>query len=90
MTAGKSTSISLPFYATHLEKTQLRPDATVEKVGKRRGSIYQLVIYTEKRGETIRDVLTAVSGELMPFLARQKELDCMQQMLVEFWISDRE
>ena len=90
MTAGKGTSISLPFYDTHLEKTQRRPDATVEKVAKQRGIIYQLVIYTEKRGETSRDVLAAVSEELMPFLARQKELDCMQQMLVEFWINDQE
>ncbi len=90
MAAGKSTSISLPFYDTHLEKTQLRPDAMVEKVGKRGGSIYQLVIYTEKRGETIRDVLTAVSEELMPFLARDKNLDWMQRQLVEFWKNDQE
>ncbi len=90
MTADKGTSISLPFYDTHLEKALLRPDAMVEKIGKSRGFIYQLVIYTEKRGETIRDVLTAVSEELMPFLARNKNLDWMQRQLVEFWKSDQE
>lgn len=90
MPANRGTSISLPFYAAHLEKRQLRPDAMVEKLGTRRGLIYQLVIYTEKSGETTRDVLTAVSEELMPILARMKRLDCMQRKLVEFWQNDQE
>ena len=90
MSADKGTNSSLPFYDRHLEKALLRPDAMVEIVDKRLGFIYQLVIYTEKRGETIRDVLTAVSEELMPILAKDKNLDWMQRQLVEFWKSDQE